>query len=330
MSRPGVAFAIAIWSLWAGAIGCGGKRDERANERAPHPGKPAAQTDSARKGAVFPRLFPDKISRLTFEWGGHTITLTRARNGWRVEAPFQDAADPRAIAAVLRELERLEPGHAPVTQDRAAWARYKVTPAQVVTLRITHAGTQLAPLHIGTTNYARIGDSADVYSTLHVNRFTFSRPPAAWRDRQVLRFDAAAVTALELVDARGRRARATRTAAPRPASRKEPAPPDVWTLTRGSELAGKLDPAVPNIIYLRLHTLTAVDLASAPRAETGVDTPRFQVIVHLGKLRHTLRLGARAGKHVHVNASGDPRVWLVRASDVAIIERGIAGWGKPL
>ncbi len=321
------AAGCRVWlalSLALIVIACGGKKgDDKAKPQPKPTTKPA--TDKP-----YPTLKRDKISQLVISWGKHTIAIDRGTPHWRVTTPFKDKASPRGVAAILRELERMELGHQPVTTDSAAWAKYTLSPEQVVTLYVTHAGTKLPPIHLGDKNYVRIGDNPAVYSRIHVNRYTFGRLPREWRDRQLLRFDAEATTALEAQDDKGRTLIAKRTPAPPAASKKAARQPDTWSLSKGKKLVPKLNQDIPNNVFRRLQTLEAVDVAGMDKAAAGLTKPLRTFVIHVGTKRHALHLGKTEAKHVFASVDDSARVWKLRGVDVKLLNRDLASWGKPL
>lgn len=318
-------FGNLLLSLVFVVGGCGGEKDSGENEQTKTKTKIKSGSDRP-----YPDLKRDKITQIVVSWGKYTIAIERAAPFWRVTTPFVDNADPRMVRAVLRELDQVELGHEPVTTNPKGWKHYDLAPDQVVSLYVTYDGVKLPPLHIGAKKYARIGDKPGVYTRLHMNRYTFSQPPAVWRDRQLLRFTAAKATALEAVDQKGRRIVASRVAAPAPKEKRRARAPDTWTLTRGKKLVGKLNQTIPNVIFRRLQILQAVDVATVDAAAAGVDKPRVTLIVHAGSKQYALLLGKTEGTQVYAQVRGNDRIWKLRASDVHPALRPLAAWSKPL
>lgn len=311
------------------ATGCGSKKDGES--------KPAIKTKTAKKPnkaptskKPFPQLSPDKISQVVVSWGKHTIAIDRGTPHWRVTTPYKGKVDPLMVAAVLRELERMEIGHQPVTTTPDAWPKYKLGTDDVVSIYVTHAGKKLPAIHIGDKKYARFGDNPGVYTRFHMNRYTWSRPPSEWRDRKVLQFDANAATALSVIDAKGATVKATRTPAPPAASKKVARAPDTWTLAEGKKVVGKLNPTIPSIIFSKLTVLRGVDIAKVDAATAGLVKPKLTLVVHVGDTQHALLLGKTVKDRVYVKVRGSERIWLVRTVDLKLVDRDPAGWGKRL
>lgn len=296
------------------AGGCQGGKKERAAD-------PVVLT----KSEVFPRLYAAKISRLEIARQGEpTVVFERPAAGpWRLSEPITEDADQRAVTFALSELERLEWVERPVASAPDRWSEYAASPAEVVTLTITHDGSTLAPLHLAQKRVARVGDRAELYTIHHVSHFTFAREVRFWRDRIVSRFDPGEVTALEL-HLGDKRVVIDRVPAPPPAAAGEAAAPDGWTLRESTpRLKSPLtsgDVEAVNLAFRRMIDLEGQDIAALDRAAAGLDAPRVRIVLHRGDTRTELRLGGDApGGAVYAGDASRPRVLLVSRADADLI-----------
>ncbi len=262
---------IAVIACVALAGGCQRRKQGiEVDERAP-----PAPADAAAAAAPFPRLFADRITALRIERAGQApVQLSRDGDRWMVTEPERAAADPRALQFALRELERMEWDPAPAATDPAAWPDLAVTAEQVVSLRVTHGGQALPPLHVGIRRHARIGDSPQVWKLHHLDHYTFARELRLWKDRTVMRLDPVDVSGIELVDARGRK---------RPAD------------ARALSMVQDLEAHAP---------------AGIAAADAGLAPPRATLVVRR-KTGPPLELGFghRESDTTYVRVAGDDRIW---------------------
>ncbi|HUH03965.1 MAG TPA: hypothetical protein VML75_18340 [Kofleriaceae bacterium] len=270
---------------------------------------------------VFPRLYAAKISRLAIARQSEpSVVLERQASGrWRLVEPIAEDADQRAVKFALSELERLEWVERAVAHGPDRWADYQATPAEVVTLTVTHDGTALAPIHLAQKRVARIGDHPDLFTIHHVSHFTFARELRFWRDRVVSHFEPAEVTAVELVLG-ARRALIDRVPAAPPTADQPAADPDGWTLREAKPALTAVDAEAMNLAFRRMISLEGQDIVAIDRAAAGLDAPRARIILHRGEARTELRLGADAPDGgVYAGDDQRPRVLLLSRADAALI-----------
>jgi len=291
-------------------------------------GRDADAAASPGAGRPFPRVEADQVTGLRIERQGQpAVVLRRSGDGWRLEAPVRAAADARALQFALAEIAHLEFDPAPVSTDRAAWAGLTVDPSEVVTLRVSVGELELPALHVGRQRYLRIGDADAVWKLHHLDHYTFDRELRLWKDRNVLRIDAASVTGLEVVDDHGRRAAASRTTTPAPDDQHAPA--EQWTLTSGrASVGGELDPEAPAGLLSHLLELDADDQAAVGAAEAGLTPPRLLIRVLRGDGPPVeLRLGARGKTTTYIAVGGDdPRIWSLANSTADLLYRPPMTW----
>lgn len=307
--------AVAMAIMLAGSLaGCQCGTKERS---APIAAEPLVVT----KNEVYPRLYAAKISRLEIARKAEpSVVLERQADGrWHLVQPIAEVADQRAVTFALAELERLEWVERAVASGPDRWAEYRATPAEVVTLTITHDGTTLAPIHLAQKRVARIGDHPDLFTIHRVSHFTFARELRFWRDRVVAHFDPGEVTALEL-QVGNQRALIDRVPAPPPAGAGQVAEPDGWTVRESTPHLKSIDLETVNLAFRRMINLEGQDIAAIDRAAAALDDPRVRIVLHRGANKTELRLGGEApGGAVYAADGQRPRVLVLPRSDAALI-----------
>lgn len=306
--RPAVIVALAAAAI-AAVAGC--KRSEKRGAA----DAPAIVIDDRE---LWPRVAPDHVTGITIErTGAAPVVLARGADGWRLEAPIADRADPRAVQFALEELRQLEWDPEPLTRQRAEWSRYQIDPDQAVTVTVREGAITRPALILGKKKVARIGRRHDVQRIHNLSYYTFARELRFWRDRAVTRMAPDELTGLTVRHGDDtlvlRRAAAAAGANPAAA----------WTVERGGEI--NLDRAAR--IHRRLLDLEARDVAAVSVDDAGLAEPRASLIAHraAGDLR--LDLGGQAPEGgVYVRVSGGDRVLILDRAASQLLAAPIAAW----
>lgn len=209
------------------------------------------------------RLLPadaERVTRLEIERPDATIRIVRDKDAWRMEAPVADLADP----SVAEQLVRAATGLTLVDTGAKVAPPRETSPSHRLLLRVEQGGAAsrrealVAAAGIDGKRVAwRAGGS--FVGLVDASALTdLERPPAAYRDRQVLSFSEPDATRLVLT--RGGQTVTVERA-------KEGAP---WTARDGAGPATPADERRVRSLLDRLRGLRAADvLAVAPSAASG-------------------------------------------------------------
>lgn len=238
---------------------------------------------------------PDaEVARIELRQGKTFTALTRAANGtWRIEKPRPEEADRTEVESLLGSLRA----------DRAL-AFPEVSQASLEALRldapvaeVTIAPTQGDPLRL---RYGEVDDGSGVKKT-HVLRergaetliaevgrtglTAVQRPPEAWRDRSVLRFDKAAVRELRFWPRGGAERIVARKVSPEGA-------PEEWLIGEGDAAKPARKYALSGLVWA-LGSVKAEAEAGKPAAKHGLSPEgrRVEVVGQGGQVLATLLLG---------------------------------------
>ena len=264
---------------------------------------------------------------------GTTVGLSRDGDRWQLTEPIADEADPRNVNNALLALSKARVSPRPAASSRESWDKLQIGPEQTLTVTLRKAGTDIVVLHVSLDGkFVRVGDADPVYQAHGINRAMLARELKTWRNSQVIVFDKAAVKAISVATADGRRAAAERTPAPAPATppaKGTPPARDTWTLTVGQQLVGQLDPDVPVGIVARMQNLSAQDFADdKTKAAAGLAPPQLTVTVTLedGTV-HALEVGADADDaHRYISRGDSGRVWLAAKNTLDSFARAPVQW----
>ncbi len=273
----------------------------------------------------FPRVSAHAVTELEIRDGAHEIRLVRVADRWRLVAPVDDAADPRRVQEALAALARVSLGGEPVATDETAWPRYEVADGEILTAVVTQNGHTLPALHVGRSGFARVGDDPRIYELPEFRRDVLARDVGDWRDRVVLEVADAEITAVEVIDGEGRRARADRA----PGAENQAAralPPDAWVLTAGAEHAEPFDPAVPAALVRYLLALRGAGIAEGPSAQDALEEPALRIHLYAETGVRELLVGSRIDTHTALGVAGSDRVWLLTHPQARQLARGPRQW----
>jgi len=259
----------------------------------------------------------EAITGVTLVYPDREIELQKGDKGWRVVRPVEAAADEAAVKGVLAMVVDAEVQRTldETPQDLASFGLDKPN----VVVRLTAKDATPPPIAVGKNTaiggktYVRKGDEPKLYLTTTAIQTGLNKQVKDLRDKQLLSFQDADVTRVDIRRASG----------------------DATTLTRGDGDSWTVAPdqladATEVRSYLAsLRAARATDFPDdAPQdvAHYGLDAPRITVTVtgKEGVPPQTLRLGGErkegSAQHVYAQREGVPTVfalgdWSYRALD---------------
>ncbi len=274
---------------------------------------------------LYPAFRVADVSGLYIRDGGDEVRLARAGDAWRLHHPVEDAAATQGVTEALRALARLELDSEPVARGKDAWPRYEVADDEVITAVVSEDGAALPPLHVGRSGFARVGDDEDVYEVPGFLRELLDRDLTDWRDLAILDLGDEPITAVEAIDAEGRRARADRGPGTETADVRE-IPRQAWVLTAGEEHASPFDPAVPASLVRYVGNLRGQDVAEPTSAAKALADPTLRIRLYGHSGLRELTLGDRHDGMTALALAGSDRIWLLSHAQAKELAQGPVQW----
>lgn len=147
----------------------------------------------------------DQVARIVIDGPkGHT-ELEKGPDGWRLTDPVDYPADQDLVSATLGFLSGLT-SNGIISSNPEKAGLFEVDDEKGVKVSLYFAGEadpqvrivvgKLAPGFSNT--YVRVGDAPEVHQVAGALRFQLERDATAWRDKQILSFDPAAVVRVHL------------------------------------------------------------------------------------------------------------------------------------
>jgi hypothetical protein len=252
---------------------------------------------------------PKEIEELAIRREKDTVRLKRSGDGWQMVAPVSAPAAKGAVDDVVASLagSRMD---REVTASPGALAEFGLDrPAAEVALTVKGRKEPLrlalgAKSPTGAWVYAKKGDAPGVFVLSEALLRDATRPAADFRERALLSFDRAAVTAVRLVT-------------PEDTIDLERGDSRAWRIARPRALPGDAD--VVSTFLEKLHDGRIKEfVADAPPSlrPYGLDRP-FRVDVLIGKDKDrstkTILFGGAAGdkQGVYAMRAGEPSVFLL-------------------
>jgi hypothetical protein len=146
---------------------------------------------SAAPLPAIPAVDPAAVRTLTVTHGDDTVRITRTDTGWALADGVP--ADVPAVEAVLRTVAKTVPMD--VRVGSGEFDTYGLAGADPIRVTVEGESGTLAAFYVGNdaaggTSFVRFAGADDVYRARLGGRARFDRTPGAWRDHQVLAFDA--------------------------------------------------------------------------------------------------------------------------------------------
>jgi hypothetical protein len=275
-------------------------------------------TEEKPKEKVF-TLDRAKVQSITLApQGGEEIRLVKEKDGWRMKAPADVAADSAQVDSLLSSLDTLQQEEV-VTETPAALGEYGLDkPKTTVTVTIEGVKDPLvlalgAKTPDGGALYAKTPAKARVFTVGSHLEGAFDKKPFDLRDREILHVKRDAVRAIEVTGPEGGYA----------LSRTEGGD---WALTQPvASQAGRwsVDALLGSLESLRMDSVA--DEAPKDLKPFGLDKPVRTVTLGLGDgTRKTLEIGAAtADKKYNVRVSDRPLVALIPGAIVDELAKGM-------
>jgi hypothetical protein len=234
------------------------------------------------------------------------VVLTKVDGLWRVTEPLDAAADQNNAEAALNRLADLNVVRVVATQPEN-YARLQVDEASAVQV-IAKAGEEtLTHLVVGKygngVTMLRIDDHTEVFGASGSLRYAFDRELKAWRDRMVVRVDAADVQTLRFESANGTFA----------FQRED----EGWSAVEGQDDLGDFDPKQVDGSLSTAARLTASDFAPADTspARAGLTEPQATVTLTLASDASptVLELGQNTEEagELYLRRQGEPTIYVI-------------------
>ena len=247
------------------------------------------------------------------------IRLARQKDGWRMTAPADVAADGGQVDSLLASLEGLQAEDV-VTASPGALGEYGLEkPRSTVTLHLEGVKDPLV-LVVGDKTpdggalYAKLPSAPRVFTIASFLESSLDKKPFDLRDRDLLHVKRDAVRTLEVTGPEGEYALARSSGGD-------------WAFTRPlATQAGRwsVDALLGNLESLRMDSV--VDESPKDLKTYGLDKPARTVVLGLGEgTRKTLEIGAATpDKKYHVRVSDRPLVALVPGTLVDELAKGMS------
>ena len=225
---------------------------------------------------------PEAIRRVEFDRTDGNLVLERAEDQWRLASPVEDRAEPAAVDRLLDTVTNFELGSV-VSENPERYRTFELDEGAARRIRVFVTDSEEPALDgfigkaapVMMTSYFRFADRAPVYIAKDLPRYLVDAPPDDFRLRTLLPVDWDAVDAIS-VRAPGRDFEL---------AFSSPA----WTAAGGTTV----DSGWVDLLKIRLKSLRAARLESAPAGKTGLDKPVYVVEVSAANRTETGRLGGK-------------------------------------
>ena len=234
------------------------------------------------------------------------VVLSSVDGVWRVIEPMDAAADQNNVESALNRLADLKVARVVATQP-GNYARLQVDEANAVQV-IAKAGEEtLTRLMVGKygngLTMLRIDDYPEVFGASGSLRYAFDRELKSWRDRTVVRVDAATVQAIRFESANG--------------TFQFQREADGWAVVEGQKALGDFDPKQVTGSLSTAARLTATDFApqDTSAARAGLTEPQATVTLTLADDPNAIVLEVgdsteQAGE-LYLRRQGEPTIYVV-------------------
>ena len=233
------------------------------------------EVPKARQEATKAKLFTaatDDIVAIDLVFPDREIALRKQDGAWRLTKPIDAPADDTAVKTLLGSLTgaEIQKSLDELPSDVASFGLDKPDP----TVKLATAKGDLPAIAVGKNaaiggkTYVRVGDEQKVVLVPSTLKFALNKQPKDLRDKQLLAFKDDDVTRVDITPADG---------PPVALVRKDK---DVWTLEPGDQ---PTDITEVRSYLSSLRSTRAVDFPDSDVAAAGLDQPRLNVTVGLGK-----------------------------------------------
>jgi hypothetical protein len=238
------------------------------------------------------------------------IELTKRDNKWQMAQPAQGPADEQAVNDALEALSEMHVASI-AAREPASHDDLEVDSGHAIHVQLFHGSANQLDLFVGKNleggTAVRAPSGPIVYRVDRSIRFSLSKEPREWRDRQVTHIERNHVRSVEWVNSRG--------------TFHFDRNGDTWTPAASNPPIERLDTARLNQTITNMLELRATDFA-APGANTGItdSSPRVTINVDNGD-PVTLKLGSNNGEsEVFVQRVGTDNVFTLGRSHSSEID----------
>lgn len=261
-------------------------------------------------------LQADDVTGLTLTYGDHEIVLEQRDGAWRLTKPVEAAADDLAVKNLVRAIAEAE-AKKTIDDPPQDLLPFGLAPPFVTIAITTKGGTPVPALKVGKTTavsfstYVQRADQPKVYLTASSFRTGVDKQPKDLRDKTIVTFNDADVTALTLRGEGG----ATVQLAKKNGE---------WWIEQPA--AYRADNNAVRALLSTLRNLRATDFANdhpapADLATYGLAPPQRELTLQAGADKPvTLQVGTSTDQGIYLRAGDRPTAFVVGkwvASDLA-------------
>ncbi len=239
-----------------------------------------------------------------------SVELTKRDNHWVMSQPAQGPADEQAVNDALEALSEMHVASI-ATRETSSHDEMEVDSAHAIHVQLFHGPASLLDIFVGKNldggTAVRTATRPLVYRVDRSIRFSLSKEPREWRDRQITHIERAHVRSVEWVNPRG--------------TFHFDRNGDTWTAAATNPAIERLDTARLNQTVTNLLELRAMDFAAAG-ATTGIGatSPRVTIAVDNGE-PVTLKLGGPSGDNeTYVQRQGSDAVYTFGRTHAAEVD----------
>lgn len=155
---------------------------------------------------VLPPMAEAAVDRVEVERGDARVVLQRTDDGWRIDGPGYPA-EPRVVDGMVRVAATLTLSD--LIAEEPTYGRYGLDPAEAITATFLDGAERLRVLRIGkraptySHTYVLIDDDPRVYQATGDLTRSFSTQEQVLRDKSILSFETADVSAISIRSAAG-------------------------------------------------------------------------------------------------------------------------------
>ena len=298
--------ALAVLALLGGGVYLTQTQQRKEQERLTKPGAGANLPDFKVSAEDVEKITKIEIKNADKS----TVTLEKTDDKWRVTKPVDYAANQANVKSVLDNLKEFKTKEL-IDPNAAAYGEYGLDDAKAVHVVAFKGTDKAADLYFGKSGgrgqMVRKGGVEGVYALSGYSSYQYTREVKNWRDNELLKFDEAAPTRIDLKNENGDFV-----------FKKEG---ETWDATQKNQKIDRYDESKVKDLVRAFKALSAEDFADQKSdADTGLDKP-------VATLTITLKEGEPIKLAFGKTASGESRYLRKQGtSQVFIVSSWAAGW----
>jgi hypothetical protein len=280
----------------------------------------SAQQAEREKKQTLLDVKADDVTGLTLTYGDHEIALEQREGRWRMTKPLEAAADDLAVKNLVRAIAEAEVKKT-IDDPPQDLLPFGLAPPFVTIAMTTKSGTALPAVKVGKTTtvsystYVQRADKPAVYLTPSSLRSGVDKQAKDLRDKTILSFNDADVTAITLRGADG---------AAVDLAKKD----GDWWIEQPARY--RADNGAVRALLSTIRNLRATDFANdnpAPADLTtyGLTPPQRQLVLHVGADK-TIRLdlGNATDQGLYVKTADRPTAFIVGKWVQSDLNKGVS------